>query len=87
MARYDELLARILRGTSDANIPFNQLRHLLRRLGFDERIRGDHYIFMKGGVEEIFNLQPKGHQAKPYQVKQVRAVLVKYGLAGGHNEK
>jgi len=67
--------------------PFNQLRHLLRRLGFDERIRGDHYIFTKRGVEEIFNLQPKGHQAKAYQVKQVRAVLVKYGLAGGHNEK
>ncbi len=87
MARYDELLARILRATSDANIPFNQLRHLLRRLGFDERIRGDHYIFTKGGVEEIFNLQPKGHQAKPYQVKQVRAVLVKYGLAEGYNEK
>jgi len=87
VARYDELLARILRGTSDANIPFNQLRHLLRRLGFDERIRGDHYIFAKEGVEEILNLQPKGRQAKPYQVKQVRAVLVKYGLAGGHNEK
>ena len=87
MARYDELLGRILRGTSDANIPFNQLRHLLRRLGFDERIRGDHYIFAKEGVEEILNLQPKGHQAKPYQVKQVLAVLVKYGLAGGHNEK
>jgi len=87
VARYDELLARILRGTSDANIAFNQLRHLLRHLGFDERIRGDHYIFAKEGVEEILNLQPKGHQAKPCQVKQVRAVLVKYGLAGGHNEK
>ena len=87
MARYDELLARILRGTSDANIPFNQLRHLLRRLGFDERIRGDHYIFTKDGVEEILNLQPKGHQAKPYQVKQVRGVLVKYRLAGGYNEE
>jgi len=33
---------------------------LLRRLGFDERIRGDHYIFTKDGVVEILNLQPKG---------------------------
>ena len=57
-----------------------QLRHLLRRLGFDERIRVDHYIFAKEGVEEILNLQPKGHQAKPYQVKQVRAVILKYRL-------
>ncbi len=87
MARYDELLSRILRGTSDANISFNQLRHLLQRLGFEERIRGDHHIFTKDGVEEILNLQPRGHHAKPYQVKQVRGVIVKYRLAGGSNEK
>ena len=87
MARYDELLSRVLRGASDANIPFNQLRNLLRRLGFEERIRGDHHIFTKNGVEEIINLQPKGNKAKPYQVKQVRGVIVKYRLSGEDNEK
>jgi hypothetical protein len=65
VTKYDKLLSRILRGTSDANISFEDLRHLLKRLGFAERIRGDHYIFTKEGVEEILNLQPKGHQAKP----------------------
>ncbi len=87
MAKYDKLLSRILRGTADANISFEELRHLLKRLGFAERIRGDHYVFTREGVEEILNLQPKGHQAKPYQVKQVRAVIVKYRLAGGNDEK
>jgi hypothetical protein len=87
VAKYDKLLARILRGTADANITFEELRHLLKRLGFAERIRGDHYIFTREGVEEILNLQPKGSQAKPYQVKQVRAVIVKYRLAGGDDEK
>lgn len=87
MAKYDKLLSRVLRGTSDANIAFEDLRHLLKRLGFAERIRGDHYIFTKEGVEEILNLQPKGSQAKPYQVKQVRAAIVKYRLAGGNDEK
>ena len=87
MARYDELLSRVLRGASDANIPFNQLRNLLRRLGFEERIRGDHHIFTKNGVEEIINLQPKGNKAKPYQVKQVRGVILKYRLSGEDNEK
>jgi len=71
VAKYDKLLDCILRGTSDANIAFEELRYLLKRLGFAERIRGDHYIFSKGGVEEILNLQPKSAQAKPYQVKQV----------------
>jgi hypothetical protein len=69
MSQSDRLLLRILRGTSDANIPFEGLCQLLRRLGFDERIRGSHHIFTKEGVQEILNLQPKGRQAKPYQVK------------------
>jgi hypothetical protein len=87
VAKYDKLLDRILRGTSDANIAFEDLCHLLKRLGFAERIRGDHYIFTKDRVEEILNLQPKGSQAKPYQVKQVRGVIVKYRLTGGNDEK
>jgi hypothetical protein len=72
VAKSDELLSRILRGTSDANIAFNRLRNLLKRLGFTERIRGDHHVFTKSGVEEIINLQPQGGKAKPYQVRQVR---------------
>jgi predicted RNA binding protein YcfA (HicA-like mRNA interferase family) len=78
----DRLLLRILRGTSDANIHFDGLCHLLRRLGFAERIRGSHHIFTKEGVEEILNLQPKGRQAKPYQVKQVRGIILKNRLGG-----
>jgi len=68
MSQFDRLLLWILRGTSDANISFEGLCQLLRRLGFDERIRGSHHIFTKEGVEEILNLQPQGRQAKPYQV-------------------
>ena len=82
MGEQDRLLLRILRGTSDANIPFDGLCHLLWRLGFAERIRGSHHIFTKEGIEEILNLQPKGRQAKPYQVKQVRSVILKYRLGG-----
>ena len=87
MAKSDALLPRVLRGTSDANISFARLRRLLRGLGFEERIRGDHHIFTRTNVEEILNLQPKGSKAKPYQVKQVRGVIVKYRLAGGNDEK
>lgn len=82
MAKYEELLLRILRGTSDANISFNDLRHLLRRLGFEERIQSSHHLFRKAGVEEKVNLQREGNKAKVYQVRQVRAVILKYGLGG-----
>lgn len=86
MTRSDKLLERVLRGTSDASIPFEGLRHLLSQLGFDERIRGSHHIFTKAGVEEILNLQPKGSQAKPYQVRQVRQVILQHKLGGDANE-
>lgn len=82
MTRQDKLLERILRGASDANISFSELVQLLERLGFDERIRGSQHIFTKDGVAEIINLQPKGAQAKAYQVKQVRMILLKYRLGG-----
>jgi hypothetical protein len=87
VARSDDLLTRILKGRSDAAIPFNELRTLLRRLGFGERVRGSHHIFTKDGVEEIFNLQPRGRHAKPYQVKQVRGVILRYRLAGEDDGK
>jgi len=78
----NKLLERVLRGTSDANISFAEMCQLLHRLGFDERVRGSHHIFTKDGVEEILNLQPKGAKAKPYQVKQVRNVILKHKLGG-----
>jgi hypothetical protein len=82
----EKTLGRILRGTSDKNIRFGDLRALLIQLGFAERIRGDHYIFTRDGVAEILNLQPRGRQAKAYQVKQVRAVILTYKLAGERKE-
>jgi len=77
---HNKLLIRILQGSSDANIPFTDLCSLLRRLGFQERIRGDHHIFSKDNVEEILNLQPKGAKTKPYQVKQVRSLILIYNF-------
>ena len=87
MSRLEKLLIKILRGSSDANIDFDELHNLLIRLGFEERVKGSHHIFTKGGIEEILNLQPKAAKAKPYQVKQVRTVIVKYQLKlDGENE-
>ena len=83
MGKLEKLYEHILMRRSDANVPFEKLRALLRRLGFDERIKGDHHIFTKDGVEEILNLQPKGGKGKPYQVKQVRDVILKYHLRIG----
>lgn len=80
MAKDDTLLWRILRGRSDANIRFADLCNLLRSLGFEERTSSSHHIFIKPGVHDLINLQKEGSKAKPYQVRQVRRVLVQYGI-------
>ena len=80
VARWEKVLDTVLRAASDANIDFGELCALLKTLGFDERVRGDHYIFSKAGVSEIINIQPKSGKAKPYQVKQVRNLITKYRL-------
>ena len=86
MTSFEKTLSQVLRGTSDANIRFGDLRKLLEGLGFEERIRGSHHIFTRDGVEEILNLQPKGAKAKSYQVKQVRNVILNYRLASHGKE-
>lgn len=81
MSKIQKLLLKILRGTSDSNIEFEELRTLLLFLGFDERIKGSHHIFTKDNVIEIINIQPLGNKAKNYQLKQVRNLVLKYKMA------
>ena len=73
-------LRQVLSGTSDASIRFDDLCSLLESIGFAKRTKGSHNIFRKTGVEERINVQREGNNAKPYQVKQVRAVMLKYKL-------
>jgi hypothetical protein len=39
-------------------------------------------MFRRAGVVEKINLQRDGNKAKVYQVRQVRAVVLKYKLGG-----
>ena len=82
MSQYEKLLLSILSGTRDKNIAFVDLQTVLDHLGFQCRIKGDHFIYTMDGVEEIINIQPAGCMAKPYQVKQVRGIILKYHLGG-----
>jgi hypothetical protein len=81
VGRRKKLLARILSGHSDANIPFAQTRSLLNGMGFSERIVGSHHVFAREDVPERLNLQPtREGTLKRYQVRQLRELLVRYGL-------
>ena len=81
MTRFEKLMLKIISGTSDNNVDFEQLKKILINLGFTERIKGNHHIFFRDDIEDIINIQSKKGLAKPYQVKQIRNIIVKYKLA------
>lgn len=80
MGRQQKRLARIVAGRSDATVRFDDVRSLLRAAGFRERIQGSHHIFERPGISRLINLQRQGSSAKTYQVRQVRRILIEYGL-------
>ncbi|MBQ9119659.1 MAG: type II toxin-antitoxin system HicA family toxin [Lachnospiraceae bacterium] len=80
MPAVDKIFFEVMSGSKDNNIRFSELQKLLETLGFSCRIKGDHFIYYKNGVDEIINIQPSGNKAKPYQVKQVRNIILKYQM-------
>ena len=80
MGNIRKIVGKIIEGKSDANIAFDDLSKILLKMGFTERTKGSHHIYRKEGIEEKINLQKDGNKAKPYQVKQVRMIIIKYRL-------
>lgn len=81
MGRFEKLILKLLSGTSDKNFQFSELVLVLKKYEFEERnTGGSHKIFYKSGIDEIINIQPDGSKAKPYQVKQVRNIFIKYKI-------
>ncbi|OQP49326.1 toxin HicA [Niastella yeongjuensis] len=72
MSKFEKLMKKLLSGFSDRNMDFEELKCILSKLEFEERIKGSH--------QEIINIQPSNGKAKPYQVKQVRELIIKYKL-------
>ncbi|MBQ3464078.1 MAG: type II toxin-antitoxin system HicA family toxin [Clostridia bacterium] len=86
MSQMDKLIYAIISGKHDTSTKFTDVQNVLKFLEFHERVRGDHFIYTQKGIEEILNLQPDGSKAKPYQVKQVRNIILKYNLGGKDDE-
>ena len=52
MGKHDTLARQILDGSADANISFDDLCKLLRRLEFDERTSGSHHTSGKQAYQK-----------------------------------
>jgi len=84
MTKKQKIIEKLLSGESDNNFDFSELVSLMKILGFQLRVKGSHYIFYRDGISEIINIQPvRENKGKPYQVKQIRNLILKYKLKTG----
>ena len=73
--------------SSPANLRFEEACALARAFGFRlSRVSGSHHIFAHLNVRELVNLQDVEGKAKPYQVKQLLALVERYNLSLGGEE-
>ena len=70
--------------SSPANLRFEEACSLARAFGFHlSRVKGSHHIFAHPSVRELVNLQEVKGKAKPYQVKQLLALVEGYNPSLG----
>ena len=69
MPSVEKIISDIICAEKNSNIKFRDLQRVLDVMGFRCRIKGDHFIYYKDGIN-----------AKPYQVKQIRNLILKYKL-------
>jgi predicted RNA binding protein YcfA (HicA-like mRNA interferase family) len=79
MARPSKVLDRVLEGRGA--VPFRDLEKLLLALGFThDRTSGSHRIYMHPKATRPLSVQPRGKDAKPYQLRQLRAMIEEFKL-------
>lgn len=73
------MLERLLGGSR--NVSYSDMRNLVEGFGFRlARIKGSHHIFSRPGISELVNLQNARGEAKPYQIRQLLALVEEYNL-------
>lgn len=79
MPRPDKVFVRVMQG--QGAISFRDFERLLLALGYrHDRTSGSHRIYVHPRVTRPLSVQPRGKDAKPYQVRQLRAMIEEFGL-------
>lgn len=83
MSKFEKLLLKVLSGKSDKNLSLSDLKTLIIQLGSQERGgAGSLMIYKREDIPEMINIQTtKDGQSKPYQVKQIREIIIHYKLS------
>lgn len=71
----------VLSGNSDYNIRYADFQKLITDLGVEfKRQKDSHTMYYHGKYQIFINIQKDGSKAKGYEVRQLREIILKYGL-------
>lgn len=83
MTRVAKLYAWII-ANPRASIPFRDFERLLIAARFElKRVTGSHRQYRHPDVPVVLSIQPRGKDAKSYQIEQFVAMMEEYGLTLG----
>jgi predicted RNA binding protein YcfA (HicA-like mRNA interferase family) len=79
MAKPNKVFERVVE--RQGTISFRDFERLLLALGFKhDRSSGGHRIYIHPRANRPLSVQPRGKDAKPYQVRQLRAMIEEFDL-------
>jgi len=80
MTRVDKLYAQLLHST-DRSVSFRNFVRLIEAFGFSlQRTKGSHQSFAHPACPRLLIIQPKGKDAKRYQLREFLDLIEEYGL-------
>lgn len=79
MTQIEKLFQRLV--ATRTSMRFTDFERILKAFGFSlDRINGSHHIYAHPHVPRRLSIQPRGGQAKPYQIDQFLDMVEEFGL-------
>lgn len=78
-SQIEKLYTRLVQ--SRAAMRFSDFERILKPFGFElDRINGSHHLYKHAAVPRRLSIQPRGGQAKPYEIDRFLNMVEDFGL-------
>lgn len=82
MTQIEKLYAQLV--ANRTSVRFRDFQRILEAFGFAlERVNGSHHVYRHPAASRPLSIQPRGNQAKPYQIDQFFDIVEEFGLKIG----
>jgi hypothetical protein len=82
MTQIEKLYAQLV--ASRGSFRFRDFQRILEAFDFTlERVNGSHHVYRHPAASRPLSIQPRGNNAKPYQIEQFLDIVEEFGLTIG----